>query len=82
MCDLCLLEKKTKWHLLTAYFRVVDCLKCQIPMIVLRRHDTELTEAEQRDLDWILEQFPDRSMTDTMGTIKDHWHRHLVQKGE
>lgn len=84
-CDLCVLERCTRWYWESKYFVVLDCRTCGVPMVVLKRHSLDLTEDEQVELDSIAQEMPDLQMGNftfrgTMRKIPDHWHQHLVPR--
>ena len=79
-CELCVLERCTRWYRETKYFAVLDCRTCGTPMVVLKRHALELTDEEQVDLDTILLEWPDMKLRGTMRKVTDHWHEHLVPR--
>lgn len=84
-CELCNLEKKTKWFYEDKYFIICNCETCKVPMIVSKRHTAELTQEEIIDLIWILSMLTDTIIGTTHGNkldqnrrkIKDHWHAHI-----
>ncbi len=77
-CDLCNLKKKTHWYYEDEYFVVCDCIQCNVPLIVLKRHDIELTPDESKRLLKLLVKFAERKRVSFVRrTIKDHWHMHI-----
>ncbi len=77
-CDLCNLKKKTAWFYEDELFVVCRCITCNVPMIVLRRHDTELTPEESKRLIKLLTRFAERQrISFVRRSIKDHWHMHI-----
>jgi len=38
MCELCNLKKETKYYHATPEYMIVECDKCDTPMVVLREH--------------------------------------------
>ncbi len=78
VCKLCNLEHKSIWHYEDEYFVVCDCKKCRVPMIVLKRHDTELTPYESQRLIELLTKFAERKRVSFVRrSIPDHWHMHI-----
>lgn len=81
-CELCGLVDKMEYktHL---YYRnktvtIVDCLKCQIPMVVFNHHG-EATELEERQaMSAINALFTYESISKEAKKIKDHDHWHLL----
>lgn len=47
MCELCNLERKTKWYYEDDFIVICDCLTCRIPMVVLKKHTTEISSYEE-----------------------------------
>lgn len=47
MCELCNLERKTRWYFENSFMIICDCLTCGIPMVVLKRHTTEIASNEE-----------------------------------
>ncbi len=78
-CPLCPpLEHKTRWYYEDDFFIVCDCKKCNVPMIVLKRHDTELILSEPKRLIELLERFAEgKRIRFKRRSIPDHWHMHL-----
>lgn len=84
MCELCNLEKKTHWYFETDYFIGCDCDTCKVPMIVSKRHTTELNQEELIDLMWILakrfnvfHQVVKGELDQRRRKIYNHWHAHI-----
>ncbi len=91
-CELCNLEKKTKWYYESDYFIVCDCAFCKVPMIVSKRHTIELNQEEMIDLMWIISYVLEHMLPEGEGKIHfmlatkldqrrrkvlDHWHVHI-----
>ncbi len=80
-CDLCNLEKKTKWYYEDDFFIVCDCKKCHVPMIVLKRHDTELILNESKRLIELLMRFAEgKRIRFKRRSIPSHFHLHISDK--
>lgn len=80
-CDLCRLEKRTKWLEETAEFVVMKCEQCDGPMVVLRAHTMTIDKAtDERMRSALLKHAQDKGKpmyVDTVQrTIKDHLHYH------
>ena len=45
-CPLCDLQKKTHWYIETPWVIVCDCLTCEKPLAVLKRHTMTPTKQE------------------------------------
>jgi len=79
-CELCNLEKKSKWYHEDDHFIICDCITCKCPMIVLKRHDTELSLIERDEIPKLIILFgidKGRKPDWNRSKIKDHWHCHL-----
>lgn len=77
-CDLCNLKRRTHWYYEDEYFVVCDCIKCNVKMIVLKRHDIELTPDESKRLINLLTKFAERKRVSFVRrSIHDHWHMHI-----
>ena len=79
-CDLCCKREP----ITTQYYEdnvvwIVDCLKCQVPMAVLKRHATDPKQHERNHCIKITEQlFPEATLDFRMKTIPDHFHFHVL----
>ena len=78
-CELCKLEKKTYWHYSDKDFVIIDCINCNCPMIVFRKHRNPTLEEQFKMLKKAKAMFPDRKPDFTRRKIKDHFHFHLIQ---
>jgi len=80
-CELCKLEKKTKWHFEDDFFVLLDCDTCKVPMLVLRRHDTKLTKDEKEILDFLVWKYNNLGKPDyVMRSIPQHFHLHFREE--
>ena len=43
MCELCNLEKKTKWYYEDEHIIICDCTICKIPQVILKEHTMKPT---------------------------------------
>lgn len=85
MCDLCNLYKKreiiTKFYFEHKNFICVDCVKCKVPMIVLKEHRNHFTKEELQEIHYIanarLKLFNRGKPDFTMRTMREHVHCHL-----
>lgn len=82
-CDLCKLEKRTKWFEESAEFVVMECEQCEGPMVVLREHTMTISKETDARMKAALLKHAEREMQgkrvilDTVPrTIKDHLHYH------
>jgi len=81
-CELCDLERKTRWYYESEAFVVCDCLTCNVPMIVLRQHGLPmgLVYLERRAFEICRNLFGDDfiDFRTTQQKVKEHWHWHVV----
>lgn len=80
MCELCNLnkKKKTKWYYADNNFVVCDCLTCHKPMVVLRKHTMEISEAMETVIGIVVYRlFGDFTFRKEQRKIKDHLHWHI-----
>jgi len=80
-CDLCRLEKRTKWLEETSEFVVMECEQCDGPMVVLREHTMTVSKATDARMKSALLKHAEgkgkQMYVDTVQrTIKDHLHYH------
>ena len=82
-CELCCLEKRTKWFEETPEFVVMECEQCGGPMVVLRDHTMAVGKDTEARMKAALRKHADRELkgkpvfVDTVQrTIKDHLHYH------
>ena len=83
-CELCELEKHTRWHYADDTIVICDCLTCGVPMLVFRRHgDISLAE-EHHARQKIIELYGKRLVKVRMKArkIKEHIHWHLLLEDE
>ena len=85
-CELCKAEKLTKRYYEDNLIYVCDCKVCLCPMIVIKRHDTQPNDGENKSISKAVELIQDisfdegkplRKIDTNMQKIKDHWHMHL-----
>jgi len=83
-CELCDLEKKTKWYYEDSEFVVCDCETCKIPMIVSKDHNFRLKDFPGHGADRIFKivqkVFPGRDFyfRTEQRKVKNHWHWHII----
>lgn len=81
MCDLCELKIVTKAYVRSKHFIVLDCKNCKVPMIVIKRHTTELNQEELIDLMWILHYLWEDGIKGELDqerrAVPGHWHAHI-----
>lgn len=87
-CDLCDLEKKSKWFYTDEDVIVCECIVCRIPQIVLRKHTMTIDFKMEQHMQWALTEVAknfyktedfyidkqQRNITDHM-----HWHARPVK---
>ena len=75
-CELCQLEKITKWFFETDKFIVCNCKTCKTPMYVWKDHKfptgTEISEMEKH----MKENFPGYQIDRKRRKIPEHFHFH------
>ena len=87
MCELCTLVEDrvyvTKKYFEDATFVMVDCKVCYTPMLVYKKHQTEIDEADKAMAYHIFYKHSQRIdmskwyVDYKMRKIPDHWHCHL-----
>ena len=82
-CPLCRLwhdgEMTTKLHYEDELLIVVDCVTCKIPMFVIKRHTTEVSDEErQRIFDVRDKLWFGSELRCELRNIKDHYHCHVI----
>eukprot|EP00948_MAST-09A_sp_MAST-9A-sp1_P004097 g4097.t1 len=82
-CELCFLEKRTKWFRETPEFLVVECDQCDQPMVLYRGHTMLLSEKEEERMEAILTEVAngffgheDWFLDKKQRTITTHLHWH------
>jgi len=83
-CELCTLEKLTAWHYADDVIVICDCLTCEVPMLVFRRHgDIPLAE-EHHARQKLIGLYGKRliKMRTQARKVKDHRHWHLLLEDE
>tara|TARA_Y100000310_G_scaffold275155_1_gene291595 strand:+ start:296 stop:712 length:417 start_codon:yes stop_codon:yes gene_type:complete len=77
-CELCRLEKKTRWWAINNDMALIDCDHCGVPMVVARGHGKVLDETAATAL--VARMFPGRAFTfrKRQRKIQDHVHWHVV----
>ena len=79
-CELCKLDRRTRWYAELPRFVVLDCETCGMPMWVQRRHGfySEITLAEARAYCRMI--FGGPGLTVRFSgpkSIADHYHEHV-----
>ncbi len=84
MCELCNLEKKTKWYCEDDTFVICDCESCKLPMIISKLHNTNMLILFPKVFEaWVnglvkgifKKKFHFRK---EQRKVKDHWHWHII----
>ncbi len=83
MCQLCILKHKTKVYKETNDFIILDCMDCEIPMVVWKEHTMSLDEKTEELLEQELHkvatefyQSQDYYIDKVQRKIFDHLHWH------
>jgi len=78
-CELCTLEKRTRWFYEDSEFIILECDTCHIPMIVWKYHGMNLTERKITYIKKLSEDLFGSQITfrEEQRKIKDHWHIHI-----
>jgi len=65
-------------------FFIINCKKCNVPVLVLKQHRSTLTTGEQQAADFIYRKyFEPKSLVPRnigMRSCTSHWHEHYVTK--
>lgn len=82
-CSLCRLwhdrEIATALHYEDDLIIIVDCSKCKVPMIVVKRHDVRVTPEEMSSINEVtLQLWPGATLRCAPRAVKDHFHCHVV----
>lgn len=88
MCDLCNPHTIDQLYYEDDHIHIFDCMSCQVPMVVLKRHTSEPKEDEdfymEKKLQEIMKEcYPDQEyiITKNARSIPDHAHYHArIQK--
>jgi len=80
-CELCELEKLTRWYWDSKAFVICDCLTCGMPMVVFRKHGLlappNFGHAAEEVCRWIFgKRF--QGFRKEMRKTKDHCHWHVL----
>lgn len=80
MCELCNLEKKTKWYYEDEYFIICDCETCKIPMILPKDHADDATRVVKWYIQGLVMGIFKKKFhfREEPRRIKDHWHWHII----
>ena len=93
-CELCNLEKKTKWYFEDDKWIICDCLTCGIPMLIYKKHTMEIPA---KDLSYIFHllrynfddpkrlfgrEFNKITFRMSQRKIKDHFHIHFMLRND
>ena len=80
MCELCNLEKKTKWYYEDKDFIICDCETCKIPMVVPKEHADAATSLTKVYIAGLVTGVFKKSFhfRTEPRKVKDHWHWHII----
>lgn len=83
-CELCELERRTKWHYENGLMVICDCVTCGIPMLVFKSHGPRTEEDHLEARIKIIELYAKRliKMRTKARRIKDHEHWHIYLEKE
>jgi hypothetical protein len=77
-CQLCEMEKRTKWYIETRDWIVAEKLGSG-PFVVYKRHTEELSDEEWADMERIVSHvFDEFDVRVLMNIVTDHWHGHIL----
>jgi len=78
-CELCALERRSKWYLENGLMVICDCVTCGIPMLVFRRHGPRMEEEHFKAREKLIELYGKRlvKIRTKARRIKDHEHWHI-----
>lgn len=81
-CQLCEMEKRTKWYEETEEFVVAEKLGGG-PFIVVKDHTEELDESRVEEAHELVESiFGEHEFRILMNIVTDHWHAHILTEKE
>lgn len=83
-CELCDLERRSKWHHEDGLMIICDCVTCGIPMLVFRSHGPRTEEEHLEARIKIIEQYGKHliKIRTKARKIKDHDHWHIYLEKE
>lgn len=87
MCELCNLEKKTKWYFEDTNWIICDCLTCKMPMAVYKKHTLVVPGEHMMDIFHAISIVWDNVRADKFEfrfeqrKVKDHFHFHIKKRG-
>jgi len=83
-CPLCNLKKLTRWYYADKDFIICDCLTCNSPMIVYRKHKIQPSSKAKNEILRIArllfknEDLKFRGYSRSI-PMEEHWHEHLIE---
>jgi len=78
MCELCNLEKRTKWYGENEHWAVVECDNCHVPLFVLKQHRNRITSGFLFSACDLLRELNLHGEIDfERRKIKEHFHFHV-----
>lgn len=80
MCELCNLEKRTKWYYEDDEFIICDCETCKVPMVVSKKHTDSVTRVTEGFIYGLVKGVFKKKLRFriTPRKIFDHFHWHIV----
>lgn len=83
-CELCKLERRSKWHYEDDLVIICDCVTCGIPMLVFKTHGPRTQEEHLDARIEIVEQYGKRLIKIRTKARKiidhEHWHIYLEKE--
>jgi len=80
-CDLCELKTITKLHYEDDTVIVLDCMSCEVPMIVYKKHTMSISQEDENMMTRILTKIAPTAYIDKVQrTIPNHLHWHARNK--
>jgi hypothetical protein len=76
-CPLCVRTKLTFWHYECEMFVVFDCIKCQVPMYVWKKHGEPTQEVVDAMVTDAMSRFPGKQLDFTRRSVAGHFHFHV-----
>jgi len=81
-CDLCELKTITKLHYEDDTVIVIDCMDCEVPMIVYKKHTMSISQEDEEMMTRILTKIapPEAYIDKVQRAIPNHLHWHARNK--
>lgn len=79
-CELCNINKKTKWYYTNEDWVICDCITCEAPMVVYKEHTMNINLNELiQILRIIRDKFDNAELRMSQRRIKNHFHFHILE---